>query len=185
MRAWRETTTYEAFPEIPARDSLQIAIEVPLLINLLGVPNGKRTVEVGCGSGAALAELHARLQPSSLVGIDIDEALLRDAASRMASRAIPVELLHADVHTLPLPTSSVDLVIDFGTCFHTPDAVGAMREIARVLRPGGWFVHETPVSQMLAHPIRSFARTMPWRDVPSLAFVRTAVLWSARQKVTR
>jgi SAM-dependent methyltransferase len=81
-----------------------------------------------------------------------------------------------------LPSASIDLVIDFGTCYHIPDPQGAMREIARVLQPGGWFVHETPVSQMLAHPVRSCGRLLPWSQVPALRFFRTAILWSARMK---
>ena len=78
------------------------------------------------------------------------------------------------------------MVIDFGTCYHVSGgAVGslaAMREIARVLAPGGLFVHETPVAQHLAHPIRSFGRSLPWRRVPSLTRDRSALLWSARRK---
>jgi SAM-dependent methyltransferase len=86
------------------------------------------------------------------------------------------------VNSLPIPSASVDLVFDFGTCYHVPDAEGALREIARVLRPGGWFVHETPLSQMLAHPIRSCGRLLPWKDVPELKFFKTAMLWSVRRR---
>jgi ubiquinone/menaquinone biosynthesis C-methylase UbiE len=174
---------YEAFPEIPVRDSLQVGIEVPLLTTLLGLPKGGRILEVGCGSGAALVELSRRLRPAAIMGADVDPSLLRDAAARLQASAVDGELLHADVHALPLPDGSVDVVIDFGTCFHIPDAASALREVARVLRPGGLFVHETPVSQLLAHPVRSFGRTLPWGRVPSLVFVRTAVLWSVRRRV--
>jgi tRNA1(Val) A37 N6-methylase TrmN6 len=55
---------YEVFPEIPFRDSLQVGIEVPLLVNLLRIPTGGRVLEVGCGSGAALVELSRRLRPT-------------------------------------------------------------------------------------------------------------------------
>jgi hypothetical protein len=49
-----------------------------------------------------------------------------------------------------------------------------------VLVPGGAFVHETPVAQHLAHPIRSFARGLPWSDTPFVR-ERTGVLWSMRR----
>jgi ubiquinone/menaquinone biosynthesis C-methylase UbiE len=59
------------------------------------------------------------------------------------------------------------MVIDFGTCYHvsggTQGSLMALREITRVLRPGGLFVHETCVAQHLAHPVRSFGRSLPWR----------------------
>jgi len=175
--------TYEAFPEIPIRDFLQVGIEVPLLVKLLGIPAGGRVLEVGCGSGAALVELSKRLRPAMMFGADVDVSLLNEAARRIKSSAVDCELLHADVHALPLPDRHIDLVIDFGTCYHIPDAGSALQEIARVLRPGGLFVHETPVSQLLAHPIRSFGRRLPWQLVPSLELSGTALLWSARTRV--
>ena len=54
--------------------------------------------------------------------------------------------------------------------------------LVRVLRPDGLFVHETPAAQHLAHPVRSFGRTLPWGDVPELVRDRAALLWAARRK---
>jgi hypothetical protein len=51
-----------------------------------------------------------------------------------------------------------------------------------VLAPGGLFVHETPVSQLLAHPVRSFGRRMPWRSAQAFERHRTALLWTARRR---
>jgi protein-L-isoaspartate O-methyltransferase len=51
---------YEVFPEIPFRDSLQVGIEVPLLVNLLRIPTGGRVLEVGCRSGRTAAVLCRR-----------------------------------------------------------------------------------------------------------------------------
>ena len=59
----------------------------------------------------------------------------------------------------------------------------ALREVARVLRPGGLFVYETRVAQGLAHPVRSFGRTLPWDTVPSLVRDRSRLLWGMRRKI--
>src|SRR5215510_7651816 len=109
---------YEAFPEIPIRDALQVGIEVPLLLELLRIPTGGRILEVDCGSGAALVELSRRLRPECMIGADVDASLLAEAAGLVRGCAIDCELLHADVHALPLSASSIDLVIDFGNCYH-------------------------------------------------------------------
>jgi len=102
------------------------------------------------------------------------------------AKPIPVQVMRGDVRGLPLDSGSFDLVIDFGTCYHVgggaDGARAALREVARVLRPGGLFIHETPVAQQLAHPIRSFGRSLPWKTSPQLMPYRRAVLWSMRRK---
>jgi hypothetical protein len=52
-----------------------------------------------------------------------------------------------------------------------------------VLRVGGHFIHETPIAQHLAHPVRSFGRRLPWSSRPTLVPERRAVLWSMRRKI--
>ena len=176
-----------AFGNVAARNDLQALVEVPLLIRALRLPRGGRILEIGCGRGIALPVLAGRLAPSALVGVDVDAELLAAAERHLLSHGVQATLLHADVRDLPLESSSFDLVIDFGTCYHvsggTAGACSALTEIARVLRPGGLFVHETPVAQHLAHPVRSFGRSLPWRATPALARDRTAVLWSVRRRM--
>lgn len=181
------TETYEAFGNVAARNDLQTVVEIPLLIRALRLPRGGRILEVGCGRGIALPVLAERLAPSALVGVDVDPELIVLAERHLRVRGVQATLLHADVRELPLESSSFDLVIDFGTCYHvsggTAGARTALAEIARVLRPGGLFVHETPVAQHLAHPVRSFGRSLPWRATPTLARGRTALLWSVRRRI--
>jgi ubiquinone/menaquinone biosynthesis C-methylase UbiE len=83
---------------------------------------------------------------------------------------------------MPFDDESFDLVIDFGTCYHITQPERALREIARVLSVGGIFVYETPVNQLLSHPIRSFGRRLPWQAAPELVPQRNAVLWASRLK---
>jgi ubiquinone/menaquinone biosynthesis C-methylase UbiE len=173
---------YRVFPEIQGRDDLQVQIEVPLLVRALRVPTGGRMLEIGCGSGAALLELAIRIHPTYVAGADIDRALLDGARNRFTSAGVAADFFHVDVRSLPFADESFDLLIDFGTCYHIGRPAVALQEISRVLRPGGLFVHETPVSQLLAHPVRSFGRTLPWLTAPGLRRCRTAILWAARRK---
>ena len=83
---------------------------------------------------------------------------------------------------LPFPEASFDLVVDFGTCYHVSRRAQALREIARVLAVGGRFVYETRPSQLLAHPVRSWGRRLPWDAVPELVPDRHALLWASRVK---
>ena len=152
-------TGHRTFPDVPLRNTLQARMEIPLLVRLLRLTGGGRVLEVGCGRGVALPVLHELLRPRRLVGLDIDAALLEHARAAAPAGA---EVVHGDVHLLPFPAASFDLVIDFGTCYHIARPADALREIARVLRPGGRFVHETRISQLLAHPIRAGRRRLPW-----------------------
>jgi ubiquinone/menaquinone biosynthesis C-methylase UbiE len=173
---------YQPFPNEEGRNSRQATLEVPLMIRALGLPRRARVLEVGCGRGVALPILGTLLQPSLLVGLDLDPALLEEARSRLEGAGITAQLVPGDVRCMPFPDAAFDVAIDFGTCYHIARPESALGEIGRVLAPGGLFVHETPVSQLLSHPVRSFGRSIPWRRGRMFQRYRTALLWTARRR---
>jgi SAM-dependent methyltransferase len=178
--------SYVAFGNVQARNDLQARLEIPLMLRLLGPPRGGRVLEIGCGRGIALPVLETLLAPSSLVGMDIDPVLIASANEQVRTTRISARVMRGDARALPLDSGTFDLVIDFGTCYHVGGGVdgarAAIREVARVLRPGGLFIYETPVAQRLAHPVRSFGRRLPWKAAPELRPYQRAVLWSMRRK---
>jgi ubiquinone/menaquinone biosynthesis C-methylase UbiE len=173
---------YRPFPNEEGRNSRQASLEVPLMIRALGLPTHGRVLEIGCGRGVALPILGRMLRPSRLVGLDPEVGFLEEARLRLTEAGVAAELVPGDVRRMPFPNAAFDLVVDFGTCYHIAGPETALAEIARVLAPGGLFVHETPLSQVLSHPVRSFGRRIPWRLGPSLERHRTALLWSSRRR---
>lgn len=96
-----------------------------------GLTNAQRVLEVGCGTGAILADLTFS---SPLHGLDFDRARLAEARVH-APRAL---LVCADAHALPYP----DLIFDITFCHFlllwVRDPLTCLREMARVTRPGGF-----------------------------------------------
>lgn len=178
---------YRPFDNVESRNGLQERFELPLFFRTLRLPRGGRVLEVGCGRGIALPVLAERLAPAELAGVDVDAELIEHARARIERRRVCAVLQVADVRDLPFPSGHFDLVVDFGTSYHVGGGhtgrLTALNEIARVLRIGGRFVHETRVAQSLAHPVRSLRRRLPWNAVSMLAVERSAVLWTVRRRV--
>ncbi|MFE6532939.1 class I SAM-dependent methyltransferase [Streptomyces rochei] len=102
----------------------------------LGLPVGARVLDAGCGTGRALPPLRAAVGPSGLVvGADLTPAMLQAAVR--AKRDRDGRLLLADVAALPLRSGSLDAVFAAGLVAHLPDPPANLRELARVVRPGG------------------------------------------------
>ncbi|GAA2669775.1 MULTISPECIES: class I SAM-dependent methyltransferase [Streptomyces] len=102
----------------------------------LGLREGDRVLDAGCGTGRALPPLRAAVGPSGLVvGADLTPAML-EAAVR-AGRDRDGRLLLTDVAALPLRSRTLDAVFAAGLVAHLPDPAGNLRELARVVRPGG------------------------------------------------
>jgi len=184
-----EVGDYMPFGNVEVRNGLQALVEIPLMIRALKLPRGAQVLEIGCGRGVALPVFDDRLEPVELIGLDIDGALLAEARERVRNSRTYATLVEGDVRDLPFEAARFDLVVDFGPCYHVSDTMdgrrAALREVARVLRTGGLFVHETRMAQRLAHPLRSFGRTLPWWAVPSLVPDRSGLLWGARRKIDR
>ena len=171
---------YRPFPYVARRNLTQELLEVPLVVRAFGLGRGSRMLEVGCGRGVALPVLARLCAPQYLAGIDIDPDALADARRRLTDRGVVAGLMRADVRRLPFPADSFDVVIDFGTCYHISSPELALAEIARVLGSGGLFVYETPLSQLMSHPVRSFGRRLPWRLVPQFRRHKARLLWASR-----
>ena len=182
MTAIAHTPDYKAFPALPHKDLLQRRFEVPALVRALGIPEGLRVLEVGCGRGVALGPLWEACRPAYLAGLELECRAFSQAARRIREENVPAQLFQADVRDMPFRDGSFDVVVDFGTCFHIAHAEQALQEIERVLARGGLFVSETPTSQLLAHPFRTRGRRLPWSAVPAFRCRRRAVLWSLRAK---
>ncbi|MFG2470670.1 class I SAM-dependent methyltransferase [Streptomyces canus] len=102
----------------------------------LGLRAGDRVLDAGCGTGRALPLLRAAVGPSGVVvGADLTPAML-EAAVR-AGRDRDGRLLLADVAALPLRSRSLDAVFGAGLISHLPRPAENLRELARVVRPGG------------------------------------------------
>jgi ubiquinone/menaquinone biosynthesis C-methylase UbiE len=102
----------------------------------IGLRPGDRVLDAGCGTGRALPPLRAAVGPTGLVlGADLTPAML-DAAVR-AGRDRDGRLLLADVAALPLRPRSLDAVFAAGLVAHLPRPAENLRELARVVRPGG------------------------------------------------
>ncbi len=96
--------------------------------------NPHRILEVGCGTGAVSASI-AREQPSAKVaGVDLDFPRLRFARSRDTACAYAA----GDAQRLPFPAGAFDIVLCHFLLLWIPSPVLALREMARVARPGGW-----------------------------------------------
>ena len=100
-------------------------------------------LDVGCGTGLFWSTLPRTLDDVRLVLGDISRSMIdlsMAAARQHVAHPLGVE---ASVQNLPFEDSSFDLVIANHMIYHAPDPNGAVREIRRVLRPGGLLVAST------------------------------------------
>ncbi len=112
----------------------------------LGLREGDRVLDAGCGTGRALPPLRGAVGPSGLVvGADLTPAMLQAAVR--AGRDREGRLLLTDVAALPLRSESLDAVFAAGLVAHLPDPAGNLRELARVVRPGGVLALFHPVGR--------------------------------------
>src|SRR3954447_5651040 len=96
---------------------------------------GLRVLDVGCGQGIDVARY--ALAGAHATGIDLTPRPVALARSHTAALGLEAEIVQGDAETLPFADATFDRVSSNGVLHHTPDMPAALREIRRVLRPGG------------------------------------------------
>lgn len=122
--AWRATTLGDTTE----------ALEQQLILGLAGELPGRKVLDAGCGDGTLVGALAAR--GATVTGVDADPAML----SMAQANAPGASFIQGRVERLPLPDASFDVVAAVAVLCFAPDPAGAMRELTRVLRPGGRLV---------------------------------------------
>jgi ubiquinone/menaquinone biosynthesis C-methylase UbiE len=109
-----------------------------LALRLLDVRPTDRILEVGFGGGALLAAILA-VRPAKVIGIDVSEEMVARGRRRFRREIAEdrAQLSAGSVDSLPLGDASVDKACSLNSLYFWPDAAAAMRELARVVRPGG------------------------------------------------
>jgi len=114
---------------------------------------GKRVLEVGIGAGTDFVNW---VRAGAIAtGIDLTERAVDLTRERLALEGLTADLQVADAEALPFPDASFDLVYSYGVLHHTPDTPQAVREIHRVLKPGG-------KALVMLHHLHSWVGLMLW-----------------------
>lgn len=115
------------------------ALEHRLIFRLTGPLGGKSVLDAGCGDGT-LARTAIREGAARVCGCDLDPRMVGKARATASRDGMPIDLAVARLQALPFPDNTFDVVTCITVLAFVPDAIQAVREMARVLRPGGCLV---------------------------------------------
>ncbi|MEW6447703.1 MAG: methyltransferase domain-containing protein [Bacillota bacterium] len=111
-------------------------LELKILLKALKPCHGERILDAGCGTGNLTQELVAR--GANVTGVDVSAAMLKIARKKMKEgKAV---FLRADVASLPFAPESFDAAVCFTVLEFTRKPEEALRELWRVIKPGGRMV---------------------------------------------
>lgn len=100
---------------------------------------GKEVLEVSCGHGGGASWLTRNLAPASYTGLDLNPTGIAFCKKRYQVPGLAFR--QGDAQTLPCDDNSLDIVINVEASHCYPDFPGFLKEVARVLKPGGHFVY--------------------------------------------
>ena len=120
---------------------------------------GGDVLELGSGSGANAVELLDRYPEVRLTATDVDPAMVETARVHLMGFGDRAQVQQADATELPFADESFDAVVSFIMLHHVIDWEGALREAARVLRPGGLFAGYDLVESGASRLLHRFDRS--------------------------
>jgi SAM-dependent methyltransferase len=125
---WDAGAGYEAYV---GRWSRLVARE---FVRWLAVPNGRRWLDVGCGTGALVEAILEGAEPSGVLGVDRSEGFVAHARARVAHHEVAFRV--GDAQAIPAPAGGFDAVVSGLVLNFVPDPARMVGEMARTGRPG-------------------------------------------------
>jgi len=129
--AWSSGESYERYM---GRWSRRVAQRY---LDWLGAPADAAWLDLGCGTGALTQSILARCKPRSIVAVDQSADFVAHARAATSDEYVRMRFEVADAQKLPLPDASVDVAASALVLNFVSDRVAALRELQRVVRPGG------------------------------------------------
>lgn len=108
------------------------------LLDYVQLPASATVLELGCGTGKLLNRIAQSWPKVHGFGIDLSSEMIAQAQAKTQERD-RLQFLQADVIELPFEAATFEAAFCAMSFLHYPDPVGALRAIARVLKPGGQF----------------------------------------------
>jgi ubiquinone/menaquinone biosynthesis C-methylase UbiE len=113
-------------------------------ISLLTPVENKEILEIGCGNGVQALYIYSNYKPLSITGIDLNRANIEIAKIEKERANINNENVRFHVDNAQkltnIPSDSVDVLLNIESAFHYPDKPAFLKEVHRVLKPGGEFL---------------------------------------------
>jgi ubiquinone/menaquinone biosynthesis C-methylase UbiE len=162
-------------------------------ISLLHPIKNEEVLEIGCGNGVQALYINAKYSPLRITGIDLNKANIEIANSETDRCKINnARFITDDAQKLSqIPSDSADVVINIESAFHYPDKAAFLKEMHRVLKPGGEFL----VADLLSTRIKleRFKKTMGSKRVHYFwnkkqydeEFVKSGLSVNHREDITR
>jgi len=140
--------------------------------------HGKKILEIGVGAGTD--HLQWARAGADCYGVDLTDAAIDATRTHLSVYGFESNLRRTDAEVLPFPDASFDLVYSWGVIHHSEKPDNIIREIKRVLRPGGSFVgmmyHRYSLNTLKMWVRHALLRGKPW-----LSF--TNVLWNNKESI--
>ncbi len=134
----------------PVRALIQQRYEAALMQQIGGSVDGQRVLEIGCGRGVGTQIIFERFGAGEVHAFDLDPDMITQARKRLSGFSPDrLRLFVGDVTAIEAEDGTFDAVFDFAIVHHVPDWRKAIREVVRVLRPGGRFFFEEVTQQAL------------------------------------
>lgn len=150
------------------------------LVNLLHLKSESKVLEVSAGTGKDSEVIASKLgKDGFLCLLDITPEMLRQAKQRLTQAFCPLDFVVGTACSLPFKDNYFDALYCFAGIGHFPDIKAGLREMARVVKPGGRVVfceknvppwlRETQYGKILINNNPMFADELPLRHIPAAA----------------